>query len=49
MDDSTLKFLYYRIQALERENKKLKENNEKFKKKLSTTIKSIKQICLKKK
>lgn len=49
MDDSTLKFLYYRIQALERENKKLKENNEKFKKKLSTTIKSIKQICLNKK
>ena len=49
MEDSTLKFLYYCIQALERENKKLKENNEKFKKKLSTTIKSIKQICLNKK
>ena len=49
MNETEKKFLYYRIEALERENKKLKENNEKFKKKLSATIKSIKQICLKKK
>jgi|TARA_B100001250_G_C19383307_1_gene607218 hypothetical protein len=49
MDETEKKFLYYRIEALEKENKKLKENNEKFKKKLTTTIKSIKQICQEKK